>query len=44
MLTVNAAADEMIEYLKSDNDKLHEQVDDLKNELASIRQESKNIL
>lgn len=35
-----AAADEMIEYLKSDNDKLHEQVDDLKNELASIRASS----
>ncbi|KAH6809360.1 hypothetical protein C2S51_027143, partial [Perilla frutescens var. frutescens] len=35
-----AAADEMIQHLKSDNDKLHEHVDELKNELASLRASS----
>ncbi|XP_073281469.1 uncharacterized protein [Primulina huaijiensis] len=32
-----AAADEMIEYLKSENDKLHEQIDDLKSENHNLR-------
>ncbi|KAG8379586.1 hypothetical protein BUALT_Bualt07G0104300 [Buddleja alternifolia] len=32
-----AAADEMIQYLKSENDRLHGQVDGLKSELASLR-------
>ncbi|XP_073281466.1 uncharacterized protein [Primulina huaijiensis] len=31
------AADEMIEYLKSENDKLHEQIDDLKSENHNLR-------
>ncbi|XP_057799621.1 uncharacterized protein LOC131015290 [Salvia miltiorrhiza] len=39
-LNYEAAADEMIQYLKSENDKLHERVYDLKNELASIRASS----
>ncbi|PIN17519.1 hypothetical protein CDL12_09830 [Handroanthus impetiginosus] len=39
-LNYAAAADEMIQYLKSENDKLHGQVDELKSELASIRSSS----
>lgn len=34
-----SAADEMIDHLKSENEKLHGEVDDLKSELASIRHE-----
>ncbi|KAK4428184.1 hypothetical protein Salat_1587400 [Sesamum alatum] len=35
-----AAADEMIQYLKTENDRLQGQVDELKSELASIRSSS----
>lgn len=34
---VDTAADEMILYLKSENDRLRDQVDELKSELAFIR-------
>ncbi|KAK6148208.1 hypothetical protein DH2020_019120 [Rehmannia glutinosa] len=39
-LNFAAAADEMIQYLKSENDRLNGQVDELKSELASIRSSS----
>ncbi|KAI3454307.1 hypothetical protein Pfo_010970 [Paulownia fortunei] len=39
-LNYAAAADEMIQYLKSENDRLHGQVDELKSELVSIRSSS----
>ncbi|CAA0821003.1 titan9 [Striga hermonthica] len=39
-LNFEAAADEMIQYLKSENDKLIGQVDELKSELTSIRSSS----
>lgn len=43
-VSVNAAADEMIQYLTSENEKLSEEVKELKNELVSIRQEYENLL
>ncbi|KAK6123628.1 hypothetical protein DH2020_042627 [Rehmannia glutinosa] len=43
-LNFAAAADEMIQYLKSENDRLNGQVDELKSELASIRHEYKRIM
>ncbi|CAA0818126.1 titan9 [Striga hermonthica] len=39
-LSFEAAADEMIQYLKSENDKLNGQVDQLKSDVASIRTSS----
>ncbi|KAL0341680.1 UNVERIFIED_CONTAM: hypothetical protein Scaly_1830600 [Sesamum calycinum] len=39
-ISYNAAADEMIQYLKTENDRLQGQVDELKSELASIRSSS----
>ncbi|XP_011072058.1 uncharacterized protein LOC105157350 isoform X2 [Sesamum indicum] len=39
-LNYAAAADEMIQYLKTENDRLQGQVDELKSELASIRSSS----
>lgn len=39
-LFADAAADDMIEHLKSENGRLQAQVNDLRSEVTSIRQET----